>query len=58
LEIFNISIGEPRIFELADVETELVKHYCEASNAQLDVCISWVDMVITGTFIADEEIGN
>ena len=57
-EIFDSGISEPRVFESADVETELLNHRLEASNAKLYICFLEVDSIVAGTFIADEEIGN
>ena len=56
LEIFDICISEPGIFELADIETELGNHRLEASNAQLRVRVSKIDVIVA--VIADEKVGN
>jgi len=55
-EILNVHISEPRIFELADVETELRKHRLETSNPKLHVFIEDVHLIVA--VIADEEIVN
>ena len=55
-EIFNVCVSEPGIFELADVETELFNHRLKASNAQMHVCVSEVDLIIVVIVFADKEI--
>ena len=53
-EIYNVCIGKPGIFELADVETKLRSHHSEAINPQLRVRVSGVHVKVT--VIADKEI--
>jgi hypothetical protein len=55
-EILNIRIREPGIFESTDIETELFNHRLHASNAQLYVRVSWIDLI--GGVTTDKEIGN
>ena len=55
-EIFNVFIGEPGIFELADVEAELRNHRLEASDPQLQVRVWDVHLIVAA--IADKEIVN
>jgi len=52
-EIYNVCIGQPRIFELADVETEWCSHHSEAINPQLHVCVSDAHLEIAA--IADKK---
>ena len=56
LEVFNLSISEPGIFELADIEAKLVYHCLDASDAQLNVRVLEIDSIVTE--ITDKEIGN
>ena len=55
-EIFDVRISELRIFELADIKTELRNHRLETSNPQLHVCISDVHLIVA--VIADKEVVN
>ena len=55
-EIFNVCIGEPGIFEAADVETEVRNHRFETSNPQLYVRVSEVHLIVT--VITGKEIVN
>ena len=55
-EIFNVCISEPGIFELADIEAELLNHRIEASNAHLHVCLLEVDSTLA--IISEKEVGN
>ena len=54
----NVCIGEPRIFEVADVETKWFNHRLEAGNTELRANISEVDLIGAITVIADKEIRN
>ena len=56
LEIFDVRIGEPGIFEPADIETELAVHYIKTSNSWLYICALRVDSIVARTVIADKEI--
>ena len=42
----NVCISKPGILELANIETELFDHYFEASDAQLHVSVSEVDLIV------------
>ena len=55
-EIIDVRIRKPRIFELADIETELFDHRLEASNPQLQVRV--VEVHLIGAVVADKEIRN
>ena len=55
-EISDVCIGQPRIVELADVETELSHHHLEACNPQLHVRVS--DVHLMAAAIAEKEIVN
>ncbi len=55
-EVSNVCISESRIFEVANVETELRSHRLETSNPQLHVCVSDIHLIVTA--IADKEIVN
>ncbi len=44
-EIFNVCIGQPGIFELADVKTELRSHHSKATNPQLYVRVLDVHLI-------------
>ena len=55
-KIFNVCIGEPRIFELADIETELVDHCFETSNSKVNMRVLEPNLVVT--VLADEEFRN
>ena len=55
-EITDVSIRKPRIFELADIETEPFDHRLEASNSQLQVRV--VEVHLIGAVVADKEIGD
>src|SRR5258706_9262107 len=55
-EVSHVCIGEPRIVELADVETELGGHHLEACNPQLYVGVSDVHLIAAA--IAEKEIVN
>ena len=55
-EIFNVSIGKPGIFEIADVETKLRDHHLKARGPQLHVRISEVHLIVAT--IANKEIVN
>ena len=56
LEIVDVCISEPGIFEFADIETKLLDHRIEAGNSQLRVCASGVNLM--ATMITEKEIGN
>ena len=55
-EIFNICVGEPGIFEIADIETELFYHRLEADDTLLCVRLAQVDLILAA--ITEKEIGN
>ena len=55
-EISNVCIGEPGIFEIADIETEPLYHRLEAVDTLLRVRLSQVDLVLAA--VAEKEIGN
>jgi len=55
-EIFDVCIGDPGIFELSNVETELRIHRLEASNPQLHVHVLDVHLILAA--ITDKEIVN
>ena len=54
----NISICEPGIFELADIEMELFNHFLQASHPQFYIHFSEVDVIVAVTIIAEKEIRN
>jgi len=58
LEIANTIVSESGVFKLADIETELLSHDLQASNAQIHVRILEVGSIVAGTVIAGEKIGN
>ena len=55
-EVSHVCIGEPGVFEIADIETEPFYHRLEAGDTLLCVCLSQVDLVLAA--IAEKEIGN
>ena len=55
-EISDVCIGEPGIFEPADVETELHGHRPKACNPQLHMCVSDVDLIVAA--ITEKEVVN
>ena len=55
-EISNGCIGEPGIFEIANIEAEPFYHRLEAGGTLLRVRLSQVDLILAA--IAEEEIGN
>ena len=55
-EVTDVHIRKPRIFKLADIETELFDHHLEAGSSQMYVCITEVDLI--GAVVADKEIRN
>ena len=55
-EISNVCIGEPGVFEIADIETEPLYHRLETGDTLLCVRLSQVDLILA--VIAEEEIGN
>ena len=55
-EFFDVCIGKPGIFEIADVETKLRNHHLKARGPQLHVHISEVHLIVA--VIANKEIGN
>ena len=55
-EVANVCIGEPRIFEITDIEAEPFYHHLEAGDTQLCVRLEQVDLVLAA--IAEKEIGN
>ena len=52
-EVSNVCIGEPGIFEPADVETELHSHHSEAINPQLHIYFLGIHVKVAA--IADKE---
>jgi len=57
-EIFDIRISKSGIFELANIETELLSHRLQTGHCQLRVCVSEVDLIVGRTVIAEKKIGN
>jgi hypothetical protein len=57
-EVLDVCISEPGIFEVADIETELLNHRLQAGNPQLHVRVSEADSVVAVTVVADKKIGN
>jgi len=55
-EVANVCVGEPGIFEIADIEAEPFHHRLEAGDALLRVCLSQVALIPAP--IAEKEIGN
>jgi len=55
-EISNVCIGEPGVFEIADIETEPFYHRLKAGNTLLCVRLLQVDLILAA--IAKKEIGN
>ena len=55
-EIFNVCISEPRVVELANVETEVGSHRLEACDPQLHVRLP--DVHLIAATIAEKEIVN
>ena len=52
----NVGIGEPGVFELADIKAELLNHRLEAGNPQLCMRVLEVDFIVA--VIVGKEIGN
>ena len=52
----NIRIRKPGIFKFANIETELFNHSLQASNTQLHIRSSEVDMIVAVTIIPEKEI--
>ena len=55
-EVYNVCIGEPGIFEIADIETEPFYHRLEAGDTLLCARLSQVDLILAA--ITEKEIGN
>ena len=55
-EVLDVSISEPGIFELADVEAEMRNHRLDASDPEVHIRVSDVHLIVAA--IADKEIVN
>ena len=57
LEIYNILISPSRVFEVADIEAELINHRLHARNPKFHICRAEVHLIVAGVF-GGKEIRN